>query len=144
MTIQNAVAYVAGVWDWAILRGCFGETRIEPTDVDGFVERNGRFLYLEAKQPGVSIPHGQRLTIQALQKTGLFTVMVIWGPTNQPQHIQVFSPTGTSPIMTCDLPLFRRAVNTWFRQVDAGKPVRFHHIFAYRLTLLGKEPPNDE
>lgn len=129
MTIHNDAAYLAGVWDWAILRGCFGETRIEPTDVDGFVERNGRFLYLEAKQSGVPIPFGQRLTIEALKKTGLFTVMVIWGPTNQPKQIQVWSPAGTSNPMPCDLALFRRAVAAWFQQADARQEIRLRNVF---------------
>lgn len=129
MTIHDPAAYVAGVWDWSILRGCFGETRIEPTDVDGFVERNGRFLYLEAKQSGVAIPFGQRLTLEALQKTGLFTVMVIWGRTNQPQRIQVFSPGGISHPMPCDLALFRKAVSAWFALADARKDIRLRHVF---------------
>lgn len=129
MTINDPQAYVAGVWDWAILRGCFGETRIEPTDVDGFVERNGRFLYLEVKRPGASIPFGQRLTLEALQRTGLFTVMVIWGPTNQPQRIQVFSPAGISNPMPCDLVLFRRAVGAWFAQANARQDIRLRSVF---------------
>jgi hypothetical protein len=41
MTINKLDAYVAGLWDWVCLDGCFGDTKIRPTDIDGLVERRG-------------------------------------------------------------------------------------------------------
>ena len=53
MTINDPVKFCAGLWDWGILNGCFGDTLIKPTDIDGFVERNGKFLFFETKSPPI-------------------------------------------------------------------------------------------
>ncbi len=93
MTINNRDAYFASLWDWGFLRGCFGPT-IEPTDLDGFVERKGRFLVLETKLPGVEIKTGQEITFKALQATGLFTVFIIWGRPGMPEKIRIMTRHG--------------------------------------------------
>jgi hypothetical protein len=59
LTIHNQALYEDGQWDWAILNGCFGKTKIAPTDIDGSIERNGKYLFIETKHPGASIPLGQ-------------------------------------------------------------------------------------
>lgn len=82
MTINNPVEFCAGLWDWHILAGCFGKTKIMPTDVDGFVERKGNFLWLETKKENVLIPNGQLITFMTLIKTGYFTIFIIWGDIN--------------------------------------------------------------
>jgi hypothetical protein len=122
MTIQNSAAFIAGIWDWSILSGCFSGG-IRPTDLDGLVERRGHFLVLEAKQPGVSVPLGQRYTFEALQKTGVFTVIIIWGMTDSPEEAQLYTPGGISDVFPCDLALLRQIVATWYAQVNRGQPV---------------------
>lgn len=52
--------------------------RVAPTDFDSVLEKNGRFLVLELKPPGGSLPMGQRLTFKALVRTGFFDVWVVW------------------------------------------------------------------
>lgn len=47
-------------------------------DVDALLEKNGHFLVLEYKPPGQGLPLGQRITLKALVKTGLFTVWIVW------------------------------------------------------------------
>ena len=81
MTIQNAERFVEELWDWSFLRqsGCFGDTKIEPTDVDGMTERNGYFILIEAKSPGVKIKTGQSILQTSLVDTGVFTVVNMWG-----------------------------------------------------------------
>jgi hypothetical protein len=69
-----------GVWDWDFLRGAFGPV-IMPMDLDGMVERNGRFLVFETKAAGVDIPQGQRITLDALRATGVFTIFILYGKT---------------------------------------------------------------
>lgn len=120
MTIQNQKLYMEGVWDWAILRGCFGSTKIEPTDIDGFVERKGRFLILETKKLDTPIKNGQWWTFNALRNTGLFTIIVVWGEQNTPQEMQILYPlpyqvgqrkkAGLDELLT--------AVAGWFRYAD--------------------------
>jgi len=73
-----------GVFDWDFLKegGAFGNTRIEPFDFDGVVERNGYFLVYETKDEGKEIPLGQKIALESAVKTGFFIVFVIWGKTD--------------------------------------------------------------
>lgn len=57
------------LWDWGFLNVCF--TRgIRPCDIDGTVERNGHFLFLEGKGPGGSFTTGQSLYFRQLVEMG--------------------------------------------------------------------------
>jgi hypothetical protein len=129
MTIRNAEHYMEGVWDWGILKGTLGG-RIEPTDLDGFVERKGQFLVLETKQPGVGIPMGQRLTFEALVKMPQFTVVIIWGKKGEPQALQVWTAKGKQTYRHADLALLRRVVSAWYAwanaQAGADAVAQFH------------------
>lgn len=125
MTIEDPVRYVEGIWDWGILKGCFGDTRIEPTDVDGLVERNGHFLLLEAKAPGVPVKQGQWWTFNALRNTGYFTIIVVWGQTNAPEAMQVLypPPLAAGPKKQADLNDLRNVVSWWFARVNRKRRV---------------------
>lgn len=79
MTIRNPKAFINGIWDWAVLDGCFGTTRISPTDVDGLVERNGCFLFLEAKPNGGKLPQGQGITLLQLSRQPRTVGLVFYG-----------------------------------------------------------------
>lgn len=116
MSIHDPQRYLRNIWDWKILEGCFGQTNIEPTDIDGFVERNGRFLFLETKEPGVAIPYGQKRTFDALTAHAI-EVITIWGPTNTPQKMSVW-PDIPKPVT---LEEFRREVSMWFWRADTGR-----------------------
>ena len=118
MTIQNAHAYLEGVWDWAMLNGCFGETNIKPTDIDGFVERNGNFLVLETKKVGVEIPPGQLITFNQLRKTNVFTIVVLWGDNKEPEYMQVFTKSKVTEIKQCNIEVFRKVVKWWFDKAN--------------------------
>lgn len=51
-----------------------------PTDVDGIIELNGHFFIFETKGTEFTmVPRGQLKLIEALLRTGYFTVMIIWG-----------------------------------------------------------------
>jgi hypothetical protein len=121
VTIHNADQYMAGVWDWAILDGCFGETKIKPTDIDGFVERNGKFLVLETKQPNVQrVPQGQELTFKALVKRAGAVVIVIFGEQNKPERLKVYSsmyPDGFD-VEDPDGQHLRDYVKVWFKRAN--------------------------
>lgn len=80
MTINNPEMFAQSVWDWGFLDICFGSTGIKVSDLDGIVERYGRFLVIETKlQIGTIIPEGQRITLEALVDTGLTTVIILRG-----------------------------------------------------------------
>lgn len=115
MTIQDPEKFCAGLWDWKILEGCFGNTRIMPTDCEGIVERNGYFLYFETKSPGANVPEGQRIFIKSLVATGKFTVFILWGRKNQPERVQVYTRHTEHAPESCDVQRLRKLVTSWFR-----------------------------
>lgn len=124
MTINNPDLYMAGIWDWSILDGCFGETHIKPTDIDGLVEHNECFLLLETKQPGAQLPRGQELMFRALVKRAGAVVIVIWGERNNPERLRVFSekhPDGKEIDDTGGVELLRRYVSVWYARAHAGR-----------------------
>jgi len=118
MTINNPDAYVAGIWDWGILGGCFGQTKIEPADVDGLVERNGKFLLIEAKGPTADLKQGQRITYEALQKTGVFSILIVWGDTNKPERMELWTRSDKVIYNKAGLQKFREIVSKWFAWAD--------------------------
>ena len=121
MTIQSKEKFMDALWDWGILKGCFGSTKIEPSDVDGLVERNGHFLILEAKNPGVKIKQGQWWTLNALRNTGFFTAIIVWGKANQPEMMQILypKPYEIKQPQAADINVFRRVVAGWFKYADS-------------------------
>jgi hypothetical protein len=116
MTIHSPDKYIENIWDWGFLDECFQPTRIKVTDIDGLIERNGRFLVIETKLPNVDIPKGQAILFNALVKTGYFHVLIIWGKRNQPEHRMFWGysrkiPTSTENVI--------ELVRMWFQLVDA-------------------------
>jgi hypothetical protein len=118
MTIQNWTAYKDSLWDWKILNGCFGETKIEPTDIDGFVERNGHFLVLETKLPNVEIKLGQEITFSRLVQDWRFTALFIWGYPGEPVKISLWHKGRKKEYEKADMELLKRIVARWFEYAD--------------------------
>lgn len=114
MTIENEKLYLEGIWDWAILDGCFGDTKIKPTDIDGFIERNGKFLVIETKKVGVPVKDGQLITFKSLIKTGAFSVLIVWGERNKPEKILKMTRNGTVQFENSNLEKLREIVSNWF------------------------------
>lgn len=119
MTINNPEAFAASHWDWACLNGCFGDTKIAPTDVDGLVERKGWLLLLETKLPGVEIPEGQLHTFAGLIATHRFTIMVIWGHPGKPERMRIFTRRGADISCPANLKRLRHHVWRWFDFADS-------------------------
>lgn len=119
MTINNASEYLKNIWDWAILSGCFGDTKIMPTDIDGHVERNGHFLWLETKAPGVELKQGQEITLQKLAKRG-DAVVIIWGEKDNPQKIKLLFNGEERIYLNANIKTLREIVSNWFNWADNG------------------------
>lgn len=120
MTINNMDAYMGNLWDWGFLNDCFGGTKIRVSDIDGIVERNGQFLVLEAKSPGVEIKGGQKILFKRMAASGTHTVLVIWGKPGHPERYSVFSakcPGGTVPKLA-DETTIRELVRDWYKKAD--------------------------
>lgn len=123
MTIHDRDRYMAGIWDWAILDGCFGSTRIKPTDIDGLVERNEHFLFLETKSIGAQIPVGQERAFKALVKVAKATVIVVWGSQNNPVAYKFYNSQFPDGYMdnNATLQQFRNLVKAWFSVANKGE-----------------------
>ncbi len=114
MTIDNPVLFMESLWDWGILKGCFGPV-IAPTDIDGMVEHCGHILILDSKHTNARIREGQKKAYQVLARRGM-TVFVMYGEKNSPERITVFDrdkPYGwaTEP---CDLESVRKRCQEWY------------------------------
>lgn len=128
MTIRNLDNYVAALWDWSCLDGCF-TGKISVSDVDGEINRGLQFLRLETKSTGAPIPTGQRITFENLAKTGHHTVFVIWGTRNEPQHIRVIA-NNNGKVVTREYPnanmnLLQSLVKRWFVWADIHRNASF-------------------
>jgi hypothetical protein len=116
--LRSRDAYRDAAWDWSILDGCFGHTRIAPCDLDGLIERNGRFLVIEAKPGTKPLDRGQEITLNALARTGLFTVLVVWGPRNTPRRLVVLTKDRAMTYDPATLDTLRGIVTRWFTWAD--------------------------
>lgn len=134
MTINNAKLYMAGLWDWGVLDGCFGNTKIKPTDIDGCIERKGRKLYLETKQPGASVPQGQMWTLLSHVDDG-HTLMIIWGSDKNVETIHLYTPfEGPIVYENAGMARLRWLVKEWFALAngeiqDKTEPVKAARAF---------------
>jgi hypothetical protein len=78
---QKRPAGYDGHFDWDFLKPAWGGTKIEPMDIDGMVERNGRFLKFETKNPLAEMPLGQEIALRRLVilGKGKIHLMVLYG-----------------------------------------------------------------
>ena len=91
MTINDKDKFMAALWDWGFLDGCFDDTGIRVSDLDGIVERKGHLLFIEAKPTGKGVSTGQNRMFNELTNLG-FHVVVIWGETNEPDECLIMCP----------------------------------------------------
>jgi hypothetical protein len=112
--INNPEAFLAARWDWSFLNGCFGETRISPTDIDACVERHGHLLYIENKPFNGSVSGGQAMVFDAIRRKG-DAVLVIYGRQESPPYRMQIWPGESVP---ATLDSIRTYVAAWFMAAD--------------------------
>lgn len=134
--IRDRAKYDRGIWDWGILQGCFGDTQITPTDIDGCVERHGKFLYLETKRPGIPVPKGQLIVLQQLARQG-DAVLVVHGEQDQVERITKLTPFGEQAYEGADNGTLRQVVADWYAwadgQADAPPPYKLARLLWERM-----------
>jgi hypothetical protein len=123
--LKSPSASFDGVFDWSWTEGCFGETRITPMDLDGVIERKGKFLIFETKDIGVPIPKGQMYTFEALYRLNVFTILFIAGKTHPEKLMAWFQPglhNGRKEIKHTDITLeyIRYVVESWYVFANGG------------------------
>jgi hypothetical protein len=114
MTIRDIDNYISSLWDFGSFNGCFGDTRITLSDLDGITERRGKFLVFEGKSKNVPIPKGQEILFRSMVDTGKFTVVIAWGEPNNPTKLQVMTHKGVIIIEPADMDKLRNVVSRWF------------------------------
>ena len=70
--------YAKRLWDWTPLNAAF-KRGIRVGDVDGFVEVNKHYLFIEAKPPNTKMPTGQRIAFERIAREPRHYVFVIYG-----------------------------------------------------------------
>lgn len=118
--IRNRESFDRAIWDWSILEGCFGDSRISPTDIDGCVERKGHKLFLETKRPGAPMPYGQKLFLRSLVDDG-HTVLIVWGEDDVPQSMKLITPFKQIEYKSTTLETLRQVVSQWFTWADGNE-----------------------
>lgn len=129
MTIRDINKFVSALQDWSILDGCFGATRITPSDIDGFVERNGVCLFLEGKGHDAYLTNGQAIAFKSLAAQGN-TVIVFWGRDQDIRKMRVITKDNPGTVQPATLDDLRWAVSEWYDSAnkrgthkDAPSPV---------------------
>ena len=99
--------------DLTVLDECF-PGRIAMTDVDGLVEINGRFLFIEWKRRG-DVPAGQKIMFERLTKHPEFTVLVILGdPASMTvERYDVFRNGRRRGWRDCDMRGLKHHIRAW-------------------------------
>ena len=129
MPIRNMKNYTNSVWQWCeVLKGCFGNTTIEPSDIDGIVERNGYFLVIEAKGKNARMSRGQEIMLRRLAKIDKFTVVVVWGDKYKPERLLVMTKEGDKNYENINVSKLRHVVIEWWLEANQNGRVKENEI----------------
>ena len=129
MPIRNMKNYTNSVWQWCeVLKGCFGNTTIEPSDIDGIVERNGYFLVIEAKGKNARLSRGQEIMLRRLAKIDKFTVIVVWGDKYKPERLLVMTKEGDKNYENINVSKLRHVVIEWWLEANQNGRIKENEI----------------
>ena len=123
--MESKPAGFDGLFDWSWTIGCFGDTKITPMDLDCLIERNGKFLLCETKNPGVRIPRGQMYAFESFYKLNVFTILFIEGKTQPEKLMAWFQPglhDGRKEVYHKDISLeyIRYLLESWYVFANGG------------------------
>jgi len=129
-------------WDWACLKGAF-PGKIMPTDWDGVVEYKKRFLVFETKLGrDVPIPTGQRLAFEAVLKTGVFTVVVLWINDGEPVQMQVWTKDTKWPVAEATRNSVKEFAARWAESVGKLPLPKYVDEFQQEIETVNEEKAN--
>lgn len=146
--IRSVSSFVKSLWDWTFLNPCFEGTRIRVSDIDGIVERKGHFLWIEVKpernDDTYEVPRGQRYMHEALQRTGCFTVVTVWGHTDTDVASEYLARSDTTA-MLCALgqpyPTYMRVMYETGHQIECKTNREEFFDFVQRWFKWANENP---
>lgn len=117
--IRDLENFTAKLWPWDWLNECFSGG-IRPTDVDGMVERNGHFLFLEGKTSGQSIPKGQEIALKklSLALADKVLILVLFGRPGQPTSFREIKCGLISEPRPCNVSTIQGICRDWFLKAN--------------------------
>lgn len=94
-----------------------------PSNIDGIMERRGRFLVLEWKHRGEETKDGQRMCLQALAWLERFTVVVVYGdgPNGTVEDYYKVVPGKNCVKIGSGMEQFKQFYRGWYNNVEAHK-----------------------
>ena len=116
MTIRNQASFTASLPDWSMLKGCF-PMGISPMDMDGWLERARKFLYLEHKRHGGRLLMSQDIAFHAAAELGN-TALAFWcdDPLGSDiTRIRRYAPGGHVEDRRAGLGDFRELASFWWQ-----------------------------
>lgn len=117
--IRNREQFAKALWDWDFLNECWSG-RIRPTDIDGAIERNGYFLFLEGKPKDGALTRGQEILFKILTREFLKSeVLILYGEPGMPIEYQIFYRGQAGPRKQCDRREIIAFCKAWFNAVDS-------------------------
>lgn len=112
---DRQACYVESLPLWDDLIECFPRN-IRPTDIDGMVEINNHFLFLEEKSAGKHIEEGQRRALQNLAARQDVTVILFRPGAKSDLEVLMFpEPNGWEPRSRDE---FKTWLRDWAASVD--------------------------
>ena len=113
-----------GKFDWDIFHEskCFGNTKIQPMDFDGVVERKCHYLVFESKDVGKDVPMGQAITLNNLHEAKSFTVFVIWPKSPPFSRLDITYANGEKRTINGHDNIIAK-IKAWYNWADGGNNV---------------------
>jgi hypothetical protein len=98
-------------WDW--MRGCFPRGCM-PSDADGWIEIDGRILFIEQKRAGAALTPGQREAFKRLSNEPNCTVLFLRS-TDSPEHYEVLIYGAGEPVgwQRWQIPVIQAWLTAW-------------------------------
>ena len=139
-SLHDLLTYLRSTWDWDLFgrRGarCFGDTRIQFTDIDMIVERNGHFLGIENKLPQAGeIDGGQFILFKKLLWTSPITIVIVWGEPEEKTVLKmqiwrqgVEENTPARFQLLPSLEAWLETVAHWFKWADAMPTIKYRGV----------------
>lgn len=95
--IRDYDKFMSTQWDWTPYNTAFSNPAVRISDIDGHIERNSQFLYIETKLPGNKPTLAQELSIRSQVAKGN-TVMLLEGNPNKPERLTLYRRDGTQKV----------------------------------------------
>ena len=110
--------------DYAEFKGLIpANPALVPSNVDGMLERKGKFLILEWKRPGEKVSVGQKIMLQALAAKSDFMVIIIYGNTDNETVINSYwllTPHGVPVKTGAGFESFKQFYKQWYEWADGN------------------------